>query len=85
MDKSLENLIYNLKWLRKELNLSKKQMAKSLGVGVGSLNKMENGVYPPRLKANVLLAVWDNFGIYPSVLLEIRIDENNKDALACRP
>ena len=78
MDKSLENLIYNLKWLRKELNLSKKQMAKNLGIGVGSLNKMENGVYPPRLKAKVLLAVWDNFGIYPSVLLETRFDEEEK-------
>ncbi len=71
-----QNLMSNLIWLRKNAGLTKKQMAEILGIGTGSLNKIENGIYPPRLKVDVLFAVWYRFGVYPGELLTIRLDKS---------
>lgn len=74
----IQNLMSNLVWLRKTAGLTKKQMADVLGIGVGSLNKIEKGIYPPRLKVDVLFAVWYRFGIYPGELLTVMLDKNRK-------
>lgn len=67
--------MYNLKLLRKQHNLSKKKMAESLGIGLWSMNKLERGEIPPKLSANIFLAVYKRFGISPSVLISCRLDE----------
>ena len=37
----------NIKAIRKQKSLSKKEMAKRLGIGVKSLDSIENGIVPP--------------------------------------
>ena len=36
-----EIFMFNVKWLREKHGLSKKEMAKILGISVGTLNKIE--------------------------------------------
>ena len=45
----LDNLLYNIAWLRRTEGLSKREMAKRLGVGRKTLDLMERGEVPPRL------------------------------------
>ena len=55
----------NVKALRQREKLSKKEMAKRLGIGVGSLTRIENGTIPPRLRCNVLVKIHICFGVLP--------------------
>ena len=64
----LNNLLYNIKWLRMQHRLSEKQMAEILGIGVGSLQKIEKGTLPPRLSVNIVFEVQNYFGIQPKDL-----------------
>lgn len=41
-------------------------MAKLLGIGVGSLTKIEKGELPQRLSANIIYRIYKEFGIKPS-------------------
>ena len=63
-----ENFIYNIIWLRKKHNLSKSKMAKLLGISVSSLNKLENGILPPRLGTEVIFLIQEQFHIHPKDL-----------------
>lgn len=67
----LENIIYNIKWLRKHYGLSKKEMAELLNISIYSINKLEKGILPPRLKVDVIFAVWKHFGVSPTEQLKI--------------
>lgn len=60
---------HNLIWLRRKHGYSKRRMAKILGIGIWSLNKLERGEMPPRLGINIFIAVHDHFGIRPSYQL----------------
>ena len=61
MSKSeLTNFCMNVKKLRAEHQLSKTEMAKILGISVGSLNKLERGVMP-RISCEVILQIMDYF------------------------
>ena len=62
---SLERFMRNVTWLRKQHGLSKKHMVKILGIGVGSLNKIENGQMPLRLGVEILERIYIHFGITP--------------------
>lgn len=64
---------HNIAGLRAHRGYSKKHMAQLLGIGVGSLNKIECGMLPPRLTVDVLFAVYGHFHIRPSVLLSQEI------------
>ena len=64
---------YNVMYLRKMNNISQKEMACILGIGVGSLNKIENGILPKRLSVDVLFRIHERFGIYPSDVLGKKI------------
>ena len=64
----LNNLLYNIKWLRMQHGLSEKQMAEILGIGVGSLRKIENGALPPRLSVSIVFKVQNYFCIQPKDL-----------------
>ncbi len=73
-EKEMNNLLYNITWLRKKEKLSKKEMARILGIGKVSINKIEKGEVPKRLVANAIIAIYQNFGISPAVLFEKRLD-----------
>ena len=70
-----QNFLHNIAWLRKYYGLSKKRMAEVLGIGAGTLNKIENGEMPPRLGAGIFLRIYHNFGIRPSDLTVRRFTE----------
>ena len=53
----------NVKKLRKKENLSKKEMAEIMGVGVRSVTMLENGVLPLRLDVKALQRLSFRFGI----------------------
>ena len=74
-DKEIDNLLYNIMWLRKKEKLSKKEMARILGVGMVSINKIEKREVPQRLGASIVIAIYEYFGILPAVLFEKRLDE----------
>lgn len=61
-------LLHNITWLRKKHNLSKKDMANLLQIGVGSLTKIEKGELPLRLSTEVIFRVSNIFGIAPEDL-----------------
>ena len=42
--REIKNLSHNIKQLRHSHNLSQKSMAKIMGIGIGSLNKLESGI-----------------------------------------
>ncbi len=60
----------NIACLRKAYRLSKKEMAKRLGIGVGSLTKIERGEIPARLGCQVIIRASATFGIRPAALFE---------------
>ena len=66
---------HNIKWMRSHRKLSKKRMAKMLGIGVVSLTKIENGIIPPRLNVDIFFRFQHCFGISPVEQLSRRLDE----------
>lgn len=50
-------------------------MAELLGVRVGSLNKIEQGILPPRMGMDIIIRVYDRFHIMPA-RQTVRLDEN---------
>lgn len=56
----------NLKSLRINNNLSQAEMAKRLKLSVRTLSTIENGKLPFSVKHDVLLRIYENFGILPS-------------------
>ena len=65
MDTSTELDIFckNVKTLRNTKKLSKRKMAKILGIGTISLTSIENGIVPPRLSFEVVFKIKCHFGI----------------------
>lgn len=74
----LENLICNIAYLRKRLGISKREMAKLLGIGVATLQKLEQGILPPRLGVELFFHIQRNFGIAPVTILTRRLEEEEK-------
>lgn len=70
----LENIAYNIAWLRKKHSLSKKAMAAILGISIQSLDRIESGVIPPRLNIEVIYNIWDFFEINPQELITHRFE-----------
>ncbi len=62
-DQEFENFIHNIIWLRKQHGLSKKEMAKILGIGMKSMEKIEKGEIPPRLGINAMVNILNAFGV----------------------
>ena len=53
-EESTNILCKNIKILREKNKLSKKEMAKRLGIGVIALSKLESGILPKRLSVKIL-------------------------------
>ena len=50
-------------------------MAKILGIGIITLNKIEQGVLPPRLSVEMLFRIRDYFGVSLSLLVSANLGE----------
>lgn len=50
--------------LRFETKITQKEMASILGVGVGSVRKLERGVIPARLTPDAISRLYKEFGIH---------------------
>lgn len=74
-DDVMEFLSHNVLYLRKTHNITKKEMAKILGVGIKTLSKIEQGLLPPRLSVEVLFRIRDYFGIPLSFQVSIKLGE----------
>lgn len=67
----------NVMYLRKSHNITKKEMAKILGIGINSLNKLEQGILPPRLSVKILFRAKNYFGISLSDQLSVTLWEKH--------
>lgn len=65
-EKEMRCFMRNVARLRAEHGLSKREMAKRLGIGVGTLNKLERGQLPARLSVSVIYSIYREFGVLPS-------------------
>lgn len=63
MNNSEKNFCKNVTLLRKMNNLSQKEMAQICHIGLGSLQKIESGIIPPKLSANILFRLYRHFHI----------------------
>lgn len=70
MNKETEIMLFceNIKSIRKTNKLSKKEMAKLIGIGTKSLTLIENGRLPPKLGCDVLFEIQKKFGIAPKTI-----------------
>ena len=79
----INTFLQNVRWLRKNYGLSKKEMAKKLEIGIGTLNKIEKGELPPGLRIDVLYCIWKEFGISMADVIMIPLDsDEGKELLA---
>lgn len=69
----LENIMYNVAWLRTHFGLSQKRMAELLRISIYSISKIENGIFPPRLCVDVIFNISDHFGIRPIDLVSRKL------------
>lgn len=69
------NLFYNVAWLRRHYGISKKRMAQLLGIGVGTLNKLEQGKMPPKMSVMVLHNIRTQFSVSLDDLFGKRLDD----------
>ncbi len=69
-EKEIAILLNNVSILRRTNNLSQKEMAKKLNIGVHTLNKIENGELPKRLGVKTLFLIEKHFNIPASMLFE---------------
>lgn len=72
-DKNLLLLCENIKFLRAKNNLTKKEMAEKLGIGVKSITQIEFGILPRSVNAITLFKIHKEFDISIENLLETRI------------
>ena len=73
-ERELKNFCRNVAWLRKQNGLSKREMAKRLGIGIATLDKIERGEFPSRMGIEVLFSIQKHFGISPKHQLSQCID-----------
>lgn len=73
-ENQLQNFTYNVKFIRKSNNLSKKEMADILNVSIYSLNKLEKGNIPKNLPVDIIFAVMHHFKLSPAQLFGEKFD-----------
>ena len=72
MDNFEKILIFsqNMKKIRKNAQLTQREMAQKLGISIASLSKIEKGILPPRLSCSILFRIHKEFGVHPKDLFE---------------
>ena len=76
------NLNENIKFYRKEKNLTQEQLAEAMGVSVGAVSKWENGASAPEL--SLIMELADFFGISVDALLGYQVRDNSAEKVAER-
>ena len=69
--KEVDVFCRNVKTLRERHGLSKKEMAKILGVGAESLTKIEQGIIPDRTSVSIVIKLSQYFNIEPHKLFTL--------------
>ena len=72
----IETFLYNIAYLRKHNGLSKRKMAKILHISTSTLNKIESGVLPPRISANVIWRIKVHFEVNPDKQFQINLEDS---------
>lgn len=75
----VENLCYNIAYLRRRHGLTKKEMALALGIGVRSLSMIEQGKLPRNLGVVQVFFVTQLFRVSMKSLLSSRLDEEKTE------
>ena len=65
----------NIRYLRKRRNLTQKELAQKLHIGVASLRKIEREECPPRLNCEVLFFAQDALGVPAEYLLSTDVSK----------
>ena len=63
MRSEIEIFCKNVKLLRENNHLTKKEMAKICNIGTKSLSMLEKGILPERLSASILFSLHEHFNI----------------------
>ncbi len=63
MRSEIEIFCKNVKLLRENNHLTKKEMAKICNIGTKSLSMLEKGILPERLSASILFSLNEHFNI----------------------
>lgn len=77
--REMEIFLKNVMWLREHYGISKKHMAELLGIGIASLNKIENGEMPKRLGVEIVFKIYDVFKILPKNQFALELWNLNSD------
>jgi len=72
MEKYDELMLFceNIKIIRQQCGISQKEMAKICNIGIVSLRKIENGIFPQRLTIEPLIKICRVFEILPYKLFQ---------------
>ena len=70
-----ENFLYNIAWLRRRYKLSRRDMAKILGIGILSVKKIEKGKLPKKLTVNAIDNIYAVFGVLPEDQFKSKLGE----------
>ena len=74
-DRVMVYLSHNIKFLRKFYKLTKERMARISGVGIKTLNLVEQGILPPKLSVEFLFNLQNYFKISAKELISSKITE----------
>jgi len=72
---TIDTFTHNVVFLRKTNHISKKRMAKILGISIYSLNQIEKGLLPPKLSVEVLFKIRSYFHVSEKQQVEKKLDE----------
>ena len=65
----------NITYLRKENNLSLKQMSEILNISTYCIRKIEKGILPHNLKVDILFKIEKHFGIFPQIFVSKKLNQ----------
>ena len=77
MSEEYKNVCVNIRYLRVKHGLSRSAMARKLHITRKTLDLLEAGVFPDRIRIDLLFLVQQAFGIQPKRLLTCRLGEEN--------
>lgn len=76
-DEYQDILMHNLNYLRQKHGLSQRKMARILGVGTGTVRKIEQSIWPHGLSASAVFNAAVHFGVRTYILLSIRLNDES--------
>ena len=80
----LNRLCENLKALRRIFAMSETEMAEKLAMSEEMLAMLESGAVPSNLELEVMIRIYECFGVTPSEMLETDVSQTVYDILAER-